>query len=358
MFYKNAEDISSSLGLSDKEVKDMDALLDNYPMLIPDYYFSLIDFDDPEDPIRKMSIPSTYEFDRDGSFDTSGESDNTILPGMQHKYRQTALILSTNRCAMYCRHCFRKRLVGLTTEEVVDHLGEIVDYIKEHDEISNALISGGDSFINSNTVIEKYLQGLTAIPHLDFIRFGTRTPVVQPSRISKDQELQEILKKYSQKKHLIVVTQFNHPREITKEAIEAINALHDANVTVRNQTVLLGGINDNPKVLGELLRLLTSIGVFPYYVFQCRPVTGVKNNFQVPIKRGVEIVEAAKAMQNGLGKAFRYCLSHPTGKIEILGIMPNGELAFKYHETKDMKDNGRIFTMDLDDEDGWIYDLD
>ncbi len=357
MTFKRAEDISSYIGLDEKEVESMNNLLDDYPMLITDYYFSLIDFDDPDDPIRKMCIPSTLEFNRDGSFDTSGESDNTILPGMQHKYHETALVLSTNKCAMYCRHCFRKRLVGLTTEEVVDHLDEIVDYVNEHKEISNILVSGGDSFMNSNKVLEKYLDKLTGIDHLDFIRFGTRIPVVLPSRISEDQELLEILGKYSRKKQLIVVTQFNHPSEITKEAIKAIQALRDANIEVRNQTVLLGGVNDDPKVLGNLLKSLTSIGVFPYYVFQCRPVKGVVNNFQVPIKRGVEIVEEAKSFQNGLGKSFRYCLSHPSGKIEILGIMPDGQVAFKYHETKDLKDNGRIFTMDLDDETGWLDDI-
>lgn len=358
MNYKTAEDIASFAGLDDTQSLKMNDLLDQYPMLIPEYYFSLIDFDDPDDPIRKMSIPSIFEHDRDGAFDTSGEADNTILPGMQHKYRETALILSTNRCAMYCRHCFRKRLVGLSTEEVVDHLDEIVDYIKDHPEITNALVSGGDSFVNSNSVIERYLEGLSDIDHLDFIRFGTRIPVVLPSRIYDDQELLDLLKSYGKKKHIIVVTQFNHPKELTDEAIKAIDALHQANVTIRNQTVLLGGINDDPEVLGDLLSKLTSVGVFPYYVFQCRPVKGVKNHFQIPLKRGVEIVEAAKSMQNGLGKSFRYCLSHPTGKIEILGTMASGELAFKYHETKDLEDNGRIFTMDLDDEAGWLGDLD
>lgn len=358
MIYKRAEDISSSLGLDDEQVKELNDLLDQYPMLIPEYYYSLIDFNDPDDPIMKMSIPSSYEFDRDGSFDTSGEGDNTKLPGLQHKYAQTALILSTNKCAMYCRHCFRKRLVGLSTEEVVDHLGEIVAYIKEHEEISNVLISGGDSFVNSNSVIEKYLKALTDIPHLDFIRFGTRTPVVLPSRISEDKELLDLLKEYGNKKHLMVVTQFNHPKEITNEAKKAIKALLDVNVTVRNQTVLLGGVNDKPEILGQLFKSLTSIGISPYYLFQCRPVTGVKNNFQIPIRRGIEVVEAAKSMQNGLGKSFRYCLSHPRGKIEILGEMPDGQVAFKYHETKDIKDNGRIFTLDLDDDTGWLYDLD
>lgn len=358
MIYKRAEDISKDLNLDNSQIKKMNTILDDYPMQIPEYYYSLIDFEDPDDPIKKMSIPTISEFDSDGSFDTSGEGDNTILSGMQHKYLETALVLSTSKCAMYCRHCFRKRLVGLTDEEVVDHLGEIVEYIEEHTEISNVLVSGGDSFMNSNRVLEKYLSKLTDIPHLDFIRFGTRMPVVDPARISEDPELIELFKEYGKKKQLIVVTQFNHPREITEESIKAIQALRDVNVEVRNQTVLLGGINDDPEVLGELLKKITSIGVFPYYVFQCRPVTGVMNTFQIPLKRGVEIVEAAKSIQNGLGKSFKYCLSHPMGKIEILGAMPNGEYAFKFHETKDMEDNGRIFTMDLDDDQGWLYDID
>ena len=358
MTYKRAEDIKEYLKLDNQQVENINKLLNNYPMLIPEYYFSLIDFSNPNDPIMKMSIPSDFEFDRDGSFDTSGEGDNTVLPGMQHKYRQTALILSTNKCAMYCRHCFRKRLVGLSTEEVVEHLDEIVNYINKHPEINNVLISGGDSFLNPNEVIEKYLDGLTTIPHLDFIRFGTRIPVVLPSRISEDTELLDLLKRYGEKKHLIVVTQFNHPKELTEEAKKAINALIDANVTIRNQTVLLKGINDDIEVLGELLSSLTANGVFPYYVFQCRPVVGVKNHFQVPFKDGIKIVEGAKSIQNGLGKAFRYCLSHPRGKIEVLGDIPNGEFAFKYHETKDLKDNGRIFTTKLEDDQSWLYDLD
>ena len=358
MIYKRAEDVTKDLDLDNSQIKKMNTILDDYPMQITEYYYSLIDFDDPDDPIKKMSIPTLSEFDSDGSFDTSGEGDNTVLSGMQHKYLQTALVLSTSKCAMYCRHCFRKRLVGVTDEEVVDHIDEIVEYIEEHPEISNVLVSGGDSFMNSNKILGKYLSKLTDIPHLDFIRFGTRMPVVEPTRISEDPQLLELFEKYGKRKQLIVVTQFNHPREITEESIKAIQALRDINVEVRNQTVLLGGINDDPDVLAELLRKMTSIGVFPYYVFQCRPVTGVKNTFQIPLKRGVEIVEEAKGKQNGLGKSFRYCLSHPKGKIEILGAMPNGEYAFKFHETKDMEDNGRIFTMDLEDDQGWLYDID
>lgn len=355
--YAKAADIADDLKLDKKTCEDTDRLLEAYPMLIPDYYYQLIDFDNPQDPIRKMAIPNPAEWDLDGSFDTSNEGANTVLPGLQHKYKETAMILSTNQCAMYCRHCFRKRLVGLDSDELAEHLGEIFAYITDHKEISNVLVSGGDAFLNSNATLKTYLQALSQIDHLDFIRFGTRTPVVWPQRISEDPDLVALLKAYNKKKQIIVVTQFNHSQEVTPEAKAAIDALHEAGIPVRNQTVLMKGINDDPQVLGQLLKDLTAMGVFPYYVFQCRPVTGVKNAFQVPLKKAVEIVEGAKKLQNGLGKSFRYCMSHPQGKIEILGTLPDDRMVFKFHETADPeKDNGRIFTMPIADDQAWLGD--
>lgn len=177
-------------------------------MPITPYYMSLIDFDDSNDPIKKICIPSIEEFDLNGSFDTSGETDNTIITGVQHKY---------------------------------------------------------------------------------------------------------------------------------------------------NQTVLLKGVNDDSNVLGELLRKIISIGIIPYYVFQCRPVTGVKNQFQVPLKEGYDIVERAKNLQNGQGKCFKYCLSSTSGKIEIVGKADDGKMVFKYHQTKYEKDRDRIFIEDIDDDQTWIY---
>ncbi len=356
--YEIAEDIAKDLNLCEQGIKEMNKLLEEFPMRIPDYYYSLIDFDDLDDPIMKMSIPTKMEWDPNGSFDTSGEQYNTRISGLQHKYRQTAMILTTNQCAMYCRHCFRKRLVGLSSEEIAKHLDAIFSYIEEHKEINNVLISGGDAFMNSNKTIERYLKRLTAIEHLDFIRFATRTPVTYPQRITNDPELIELLREYNEKKPLMVVTQFNHSNEITEESKAAIDALSEGNIPVKNQTVLLAGVNDDPDVLGELLKKLTSISVFPYYVFQCRPVTGVKSHFQVPIKHGLKVVEGAKKLQNGIGKSFRYCMSHPTGKIEILGEAPSGEVLFKYHETKNPeKDNGRIFSQELSDSQAWLNEI-
>ncbi|MEG2995382.1 MAG: KamA family radical SAM protein, partial [Erysipelotrichaceae bacterium] len=342
-----ADEVKDLLHLSDDDVKKLDLILEKFPMSVTQYYLSLIDPSDPSDPIRKLCIPSISETDLSGNFDTSGEASNTIIAGMQHKYKQTALILSTSRCASYCRHCFRKRLVGLSDDEIMKHFDEMSEYIKQHKEITNVLISGGDSFVNNNQVIEQYLKTFCDIDHLDLIRFGTRTPVFLPQRISEDQELLDILEFYNKKKQIYIVTHFNHEREITPEAIKAVQALMKIGIPVKNQTVLLKGINDDPLVLSNLLKRLTRIGVIPYYIFQCRPVTGVKAQFQVSIETAYDIIEKCKSLQNGQGKCFKYCMSHETGKIEIVGKLENGEMIFKYNQAKYEKDEGRIFTKKL-----------
>ena len=352
-----AEEISPLLGLSAAEKARMEQILQRFPMSVTPYYLSLADLSSPDDPIMKMCIPSINEMDLEGAFDTSGEADNTILEGLQHKYSTTAMVLTTQRCAMYCRHCFRKRLVGQTDEEIARQFGDIIAYIEAHPEVNNVLLTGGDCLMLPNNKLESYLEKLSGLPQLDFIRLASRMPVVLPSRIYGDSELLDMLKHYSSIKRLYVVTQFNHPRELTNEAEHAIACLQKIGIVIKNQTVLLGGVNDDPSVLGELLRRLTVTGVVPYYIFQCRPVSGVKSQFQIPIKRGAEIVETAKAMQNGQGKCVKYCMSHPHGKIEILGALPGGEMAFKFHQAKYERDNGRIFSMSLRDNQGWLGEL-
>lgn len=355
MTYKNIQDLKDFIQLTSSEEAELDKILIEYPMRIPQYYLDLIDFNDPMDPIRLMSIPSVFETDSEGSFDTSGEQHNTKLPGLQHKYAETVMILSTNKCAMYCRHCFRKRLVGTPSDEVAAHLPEIAEYISSHSEISNVLISGGDSLMNSTDLIRRYLELLTPIEHLDFIRFGSRIPVVFPERITNDSALLDLFEEFSAKKQLVVVTQFNHPRELTPQSKQAVRLLQERGIMVRNQAVLMRDINSDPEILSELLKGLTACGITPYYIFQCRPVVGVKNRFQVPILEGMRIVEKAKAKQNGFGKGFKYCMSHVSGKIELLGQL-NGEAIMKYHEFKDPKDAGAIFSTKLDENQCWLPD--
>jgi KamA family protein len=325
-------------------------------MRISPYYLSLIDWNDPDDPIRKMAVPSVEELSLEGIYDTSGETENTVVPGLQHKYSETALILATNQCAMYCRHCFRKRLVGLPNEETLRRFEDAAAYVAEHQEINNVLISGGDPLVLDSEIIRRFLEVLDRIKHVRFIRIGSRVPVTLPARLS-DSKLLAILRKYSKSdKRLHVVTHFNHPREITPQSIGAVNNLLEAGVLVSNQTVLLRGVNDNPSTIATLMNKLVSVGVVPYYLFQCRPVKRVKHQFQVPLCEGSRIVEKAKASCNGLSKRFKYIMSHVTGKLEILGIMDR-EIYFKYHEAKDRENLGVMFKCQLDEDAGWLDDF-
>ena len=331
-------------------------IAESHPLRVTPYYVSLIDWNDPDDPIRKMAIPSLEEASLEGSYDTSGEAENTALRGLQHKYAETVLILATSRCATYCRHCFRKRLVGLETAEIVDNFEGAISYIRQHKEVNNVLISGGDPLILPNSIIEKFLSMLADISHLNFIRFGSRAPVTCPSRFG-DKGLLDILAKHSKPaRRIYVVTQFNHPKEITNQAIHAVDNLIQSGIVVDNQAVLLQGVNDDSAVLGELQNRLVGIGVIPYYVFQCRPVKRVIHCFQVPICRGIEIVEGAKARCNGHSKRFKYIMSHKTGKIEILGIFDD-DVYFKYHRAKNRKNLGRIFKREVDEKAGWLDDF-
>jgi KamA family protein len=254
---------------------------------------------------------------------------------------------------MYCRHCFRKRLVGLPNEEILARFEDAAAYVAKHKEINNVLISGGDPLVLDSEIIKRFLEVLDRIKHVRFIRIGSRVPVTLPARLS-DSKLLAVLKKYSKiDRRLHIVTHFNHPREITTQSIGAVNNLLEAGVLVSNQTVLLQGVNDNPSTIASLMNKLVGVGVMPYYLFQCRPVKRVKHQFQVPLCKGSRIVEKAKASCNGLSKRFKYIMSHVTGKLEILGIM-DGEIYFKYHEAKDRENLGVMFKCRVDEDAGWL----
>ena len=349
----NVKQLKRYVDLAPDEAKMLEKIIKVHPMRISPYYMSLIDWNDPDDPIRKMALPSVEELSLEGNYDTSGETENTVVHGLQHKYSETALILATNQCAMYCRHCFRKRLVGLPNEEILAHFEDAAAYVAKHREINNVLISGGDPLMLDSEIIKRFLEVLDRIKHVRFIRIGSRVPVTLPARLS-DSKLLSVLKKYSKTdRRLHIVTHFNHPREITPQAIGAVNNLLEAGVLVSNQTVLLQGVNDNPSTIATLMNKLVGVGVMPYYLFQCRPVKRVKHQFQVPLCKGSRIVEKAKASCNGLSKRFKYIMSHVTGKLEILGMM-DGEIYFKYHEAKDRENLGVMFKCRVDEEAGWL----
>lgn len=351
------DELERFVRLAPGEKESLREITERHPMSVTPYYLSLIDWDDPADPIRKMAIPSVRERSPIGSYDTSGEKENTKLPGLQHKYARTALVLVTNRCAVYCRHCFRKRLVGLPTEEILERFEDAASYIERHKEIDNVLLSGGDPLVLATSTIAAFLERLSAIDHLDFVRIGTRIPAVCPDRILDDRDLTVLLDRHSRPdRRIYVVAQFNHPREITQRSAAAVDALVRSGVVVSSQTVLLSGVNDDPDVLAELQSGLVGAGVVPYYVFQCRPVKRVKSVFQVSLSRGYAIVEAAKARLNGHAKRFKYVMSHRSGKIEIVGVAAD-EIYLRYHEAKRAEDDGRFFRRKLVPGAGWLDEL-
>lgn len=342
--------------LDDRLIEDplkVQQTVQTLPMRIPQYYYDLINKDDPKDPIRLMSVAGVIEGIEGGELDTSGESTNTKLQGLQHKYDQTALILTTSACFMYCRFCFRKRLVGINSAEINQTLSDAAEYIREHKEITNVLLTGGDSFHLSNAMIEKYLQELTNIEHLDFIRFGTRTPVVFPYRITEDPELLDILEKYNKDKQIYVITHFNHPNELTDEAKKAVQMLLSRRIPVLNQTVLLEGVNADENVLARLMNGLCGMGVQPYYVFQCRPVKYVKDRFELPISKGYDIIEGAKKKMSGPAKRFRFAMSHPRGKIEMVA-KTDTHMIFRFVQAKHAQDASKVFTLPIDETGRWL----
>ncbi|MCG8453842.1 MAG: KamA family radical SAM protein [Spirochaetales bacterium] len=347
--------MASCIHLSPQERSELEEIAKIHPIRVTRHVMDLMDKEDPEDPIRKMYLPSTDELDLTGAYDTSGEADNTKAGGLQHKYEPTALLLSTNICAIYCRYCFRKRMVGLPNTEVLSQFDEAITYIEQNPEISNVLISGGDSFMLDTSILAQFLQRLSTIPHLKFIRFGTKTLASLPQRIIEDEELIRLFREHnaSGKPRINVVTHINHPREIVPETMEAVSLLNSAGVTVSCQTVLLKGINDDVQVLCQLMNGLVEAGIVPYYLFQCRPVKRVQKSFQISLADGVRLIEEAKGHLAGMAKRFKYALSHPIGKIEIVGLL-GSELVFKLHDAKYTEDTGTMFTMDAEEAGGWL----
>lgn len=353
----SVDDLASYLQVGEEEKNVLERICRKHPVRVSRYYMSLIDGTNRKDPIRKLAIPDPQERLREGTYDTGGEKLNTVMPGMQHKYRQTAVILSTNECATYCRHCFRKRLVGVQTDEVIRDIERASEYIRNHEEINNVLITGGDPFVLPTKRIEELLKPLTVIPHLDFIRFGTRVPVTFPDRILMDDNLVPMIGRYSSRNvRIYVVTQFNHENEITVKSKRSVRKLQRAGIIVSNQTVLLKGVNDSVEQMTNLMRGLVRIGVMPYYIFQCRPVKRVKAQFQVPLIRGLHIVQGVNKRLDGHSKRFRFVMSHSSGKIEVVGTH-DGRFVFKYHQAKNPQRVGEVFTREIDPEAAWLDDF-
>lgn len=278
---------------------DIDAIhikevIKKYPMRINPYYLSLIKKKD--DPIWKQCVPDIKELeDEIGLEDPLCEEINSPVSTITHVYPNRALLLISNQCAMYCRFCTRKRKVGdpfkrITKEEILKG----VDYIKNHPEIRDVILTGGDPLLVSDTYLESILKELRAIPHLDIIRIGTRVPCSLPQRITS--ELCDMLKKY----HPIYVnTHFNHPDEITPISKKACEMLADAGIPLSNQTVLLKDVNDNPETMKKLVHELLKIRVKPYYIYQADLTKGT-HHFRTPVEIGIDIMKNLIGYTSGL----------------------------------------------------------
>jgi len=293
---ENLQDLVGHFSLLPGEEEGVEKCLQSMRMAITPYYLSLIDPDDPDDPIRKQSIPTALELHRAKAdmLDPLHEDGDSPVPNLTHRYPDRVLMLVTDQCSMYCRHCTRRRYTGqndaMTSEEIVD---KQVEYIKNHPEVRDVLLSGGDPLTLSDDRLESILKKLRAIEHVEIVRIGSRIPVVMPQRITS--ELCNMLKKY----HPIWLnTHFNHPKEITPEAIRACTMLADAGIPLGNQSVLLAGINDCIHVMKELVHKLVKMRVRPYYVYQCDLSMGLEH-FRTRVSKGIEIAEGLRGHTSG-----------------------------------------------------------
>ena len=273
-----------------------EAELAKFRMAITPYYLSLIDPNDPYDPIRRQCIPQGAECNIAPADlnDPLHEDEDSPAPGLTHRYPDRVLFLITDMCSMYCRHCTRRRFAGQKDDESPqDRIEKCIQYIERTPEVRDVLLSGGDALMVSDAKLEYIISRLRAIPHVEIVRIGSRTPVVCPQRITDD--LCNMLKKY----HPIWLnTHFNHPNEMTPEAQEAVAKLANAGIPLGNQTVLLRGVNDCVHVMKKLMHELVRNRIRPYYIYQCDLSMGLEH-FRTPVSKGIEIIENLRGHTSG-----------------------------------------------------------
>ena len=321
-----------------------------------DYYLGLIDWDDPEDPIKQLIIPREEELNNWGELDASNEESVTVGRGVQHKYTDTVLLLCNEVCGAYCRYCFRKRLFMDDNDEVTNDISEGLRYIADHPEVTNVLLTGGDPLLMSTRRLTEIFDALRQIEHVKIIRIGSKMPAFDPWRVTRDAELQATFRKYSTAdQRIYLMAHFDHPRELTDEAIAGIDVCIRNGVICVNQCPMIKGVNDDPYVLAEMYSTLSYVGCPPYYLFQGRPTAG-NEPYEVPIVRGWQIFQQALRYGSGLARRARFCMSHETGKVEILGV-DDKHIYLRYHQAKDLDDLGRFFVRQRDDEAYWLDQL-
>ncbi len=263
-------------------------------MAIPPYWASLMDAKDPNCPIRRQAVPTTAEFEigPHDMRDPCGEDGDMPVKGLVHRYPDRVLFLVTEQCAMYCRHCTRRRLVGVNNG-LMNTYEPAFQYLREHKEVRDVLISGGDPLMMTDVRLDKILTELRKIEHLEFIRIGSRTPVTMPQRVTE--EYCAVLKKH---KPIWMSLHFCHPKEVTPRLKQAMDMLAESGVPLGSQTVLLKGINDDPQVMKKLMHELLKVRVRPYYIYQCDPAEGI-SHFRTSVATGVKIMEALRGHTTG-----------------------------------------------------------
>lgn len=296
---ETVEELEKLIQLSDTEKEYIKKALEVFPMAISPYYASLIDPEDPNCPIRMQAVPSSAELKKSSweledplCEDKDSPSEESCIT---HRYPDRVLFLISNRCGMYCRHCTRKRRVGNREYDYPETvIREGIEYIREHSEIRDVLLSGGDALLVSDERLDWLLGELFDISHVEIVRLGSRVPVGLPQRITP--ELCEILEKYPS---VWLNTHFNHPKEITPEAKKAMRMLAKAGVPLGNQSVLLRGVNDCPMIIKKLCHELLKIKTRPYYLYQCDLSFGLEH-FRTSVARGIEIIEMLRGHTSGL----------------------------------------------------------
>jgi len=312
------EELARLFNIDDMTSERLGGVFELYRTAITPYYLCLIDFDDPKDPLRVQSVPAVEELLNPGelTWDPLNEEGDSPVTGIVHRYPDRCLFLVTSYCPLYCRYCTRKRKWvdedGTTGQRKLE---KMIEYVADHPEIRDVIVSGGDPLSLSLTYLEKVLAGLRAIPHVEIIRFGSRVPVFLPQRI--DSELTSLLEKY----HPIWInTHFKHPNEITPESAAACDRLLRAGIPVNNQAVLLRGVNDCAYTMRDLVQGLMKIRVRPYYLYLCDQVMGAEH-FRTSVGEGIEIIEFLRGHTSGLAVP-QFVLDAPGGGGKV-PLMPN-----------------------------------
>lgn len=292
----SVEQLKKIINLTPQEEKEIAEVVKNFRLGITPYYASLMDADDPRCPVRMQAVPVIAENHRSGAdmLDPLHEDEDSPAPGLTHRYPDRVLFLITDQCSMYCRHCTRRRLAGETDgARSMDDIKKCIEYIRKTPVVRDVLLSGGDCLLVDDDILEYIFSELRKIPHVQIVRMGSRTPVVMPQRITDD--LVNMLKKY----HPVWLnTHFNHPKEMTPEAMEACRKLADAGIPLGNQSVLLRGVNDCPHIMRDLVHDLVRNRVRPYYIYQCDLSLGIEH-FRTSVAAGINIIEGLRGHTSG-----------------------------------------------------------